>query len=99
VPDAVKIDVESGFTADVYDQINDIVNPPGNPPQGLIFHCAGPTPGGGWRIVDVWDERASFDRFFESQAQPAMAQILGEEALQAGPEPSIESWPVHNYNA
>ncbi len=61
MPEAVKIDFPPGFTADLYDQVNARVNPPDGRPEGLQFHCAGPSPSGGWRIIDVWDSRATFD--------------------------------------
>ena len=92
--DAVWIEFGPAVTAKVYDQINDRVNPPGNPPDGLVLHCAGPSPDGGWRIVDVWDSRDSFDRFFEEKVGPVVAELFGPEA--AGEPPTIVSWPIHN---
>jgi hypothetical protein len=32
------------------------------PVKGVLAHIAGPMPGG-WRVVDVWQSRAAFDRF------------------------------------
>jgi hypothetical protein len=83
--------------AEVYDQVNDRVNPPGAPPAGLVFHSAGPSTEGGLRIVDVWDSRESFDRFFGSTVTPAIAEIVGEDAMAQGEPPTITSWPLHNY--
>ena len=40
-------------------------------PRGLIFHVAGPTPNG-WQVVDVWESRADFDRFFAEKLGPAI---------------------------
>ena len=74
--DAVWIEFGSGMTADLYDQVNDRVNPPGETPDGLIFHSAGPSPDGGWRIIDVWDSRATFDRFLESRVMPTIVPRL-----------------------
>ena len=96
MPDAVKVDFGPGMTADIYDQVNARVNPPGGAPDGLIFHAAGPSPNGGWRVIDVWDSRATFERFLETSVMPAVAEILGPEALAAGPPPTIEIWPLHN---
>ena|SRR5207247_19002 len=98
MPDAVWIEFAGGMNAELYDHVNDRVNPAGNPPPGLIFHSAGPSPDGGWRIVDVWDSRATFDRFLESRVMPAIAELVAEEALAQGGSPKIESWPIHNYN-
>jgi hypothetical protein len=32
------------------------------PVKGLLAHIAGPMPGG-WRVIDVWQSRAAFNRF------------------------------------
>jgi len=40
-------------------------------PRGLIFHVAGPTDRG-WQVVDVWESRADFDRFFAERLGPAI---------------------------
>ena len=96
MPDAVLIDFAPGMTAELYDQINGRVNPPDGHPEGLLFHCAGPSPDGGWRIIDVWDSRATFDRFLETKVMPTVAELIGPEAVAQGPPPRIESWPMHN---
>jgi hypothetical protein len=97
MPDAVWIEFGTGMDAALYDQVNPRVNPTGNPPPGLIFHSAGPSPDGGWRIIDVWDSRATCDRFPQEKVMPALVDIAGEAAAQ-GPPPQITSWPLHNYN-
>ena len=96
--DAVLIEFKGGMDQQLYDQVNGRVNPPGNPPEGLIFHSSGPSPDGGWRIVDVWESRATFDRFFDEQVRPTIVELVGEEALSQGPPPEITDWPVHNHN-
>ena len=98
MPEAVWLEFPKGLDAALYDQVNDRVNPPGSPPPGLIFQSAGPSPDGGWRIVDVWDSRETFDRFLESRVMPAFSDIVGPEALAQGDPPKITSWPVHNDN-
>jgi hypothetical protein len=95
--DAVWIEFASGMGPELYDQVNNRVNPPGAPPPGLIFHVAGPSPDGGWRIFDVWDARATFDSFFESKVVPTVAELIGAEALAQGEPPKIVSWPVYNF--
>ncbi len=95
--DAIWIEFAAGgMDAELYDQVNARVNPPDQPPAGLMFHSAGPSPDGGWRIIDVWDSRATFDSFLESRVMPAVAEIVGEEAAAQGDMPRIVSWPVHN---
>ena len=98
MPDAVWIEFAPGMNAELYDQVNDRVNPADDRPAGLLFHSAGRSPAGGWRIIDVWDSRATFDRFLESRVMPTIAELVGKEALAQGEPPKIESWPIHNYN-
>jgi hypothetical protein len=86
-----------GMGPDEYNAVNDKINPPGNPPAGLIFHSAGPSPAGGWRIVDVWESRDHFDRFQESLIMPTMAEVIGEEQMQQAGPPEITEWSVHNF--
>ncbi len=96
MPDAVLIDFAPGMTAELYDQINDRVNPPSGRPEGLLFHSAGPSPDGGWRIIDVWDSHETFRAFLQEKVMPTVAEILGPEAASEGPPPRIETWPLHN---
>jgi hypothetical protein len=96
---AVMLEFQGTMDADLYDQVNGRVNPPGNPPEGLIFHTSGPSPDGGWRIVDVWESRDTFDRFFAEKVQPTIVELVGAEAMQQGSPPEITDWELHNHNA
>jgi hypothetical protein len=60
-------------------------------PAGGIFHVAGPSPNGGWRVIEVWESEEEAERFFRERFVPAL-QALGLE----GPPPPREFWPVHN---
>jgi hypothetical protein len=60
-------------------------------PAGGIFHLAGPSPNGGWRVIEVWDSEEAANRFFREQFIPALKAIGFE-----GPPPPREFWPVHN---
>jgi hypothetical protein len=60
-------------------------------PAGGIFHVAGPSPKGGWRVIEVWESEEEANRFFQERFFPAL-QELGI----AGPPPTREFWPVHN---
>jgi hypothetical protein len=55
-------------------------------PPGQIFHVAGPIEGG-WRVIDVWETRADFDRFAEETLKPAMG----------GQAPTPKEFPVHAF--
>jgi hypothetical protein len=60
-------------------------------PAGGIFHIAGPSPNGGWRVIEVWESEDEANRFLQTQFFPALRE-LGLD----GPLPSREFWPVHN---
>jgi hypothetical protein len=60
-------------------------------PAGGIFHVAGPSPGGGWRVIEVWESEEAAEAFFRERFLPAL-KSLGHE----GPAPRRELWPVHN---
>lgn len=52
------------------------------PPEGLIVHTAGLTPGGSFRVVDVWESRDHIEAFFGDVLLPAARTVLG-----ASPDP------------
>lgn len=79
-------------TQEQYDAVNAEMGVEQDPPEGLIFHSAGPLEGGGWNVIDFWESREHFDRFQEERLGPAI-QSLGDDAL--GP-PSIKEFPVYN---
>jgi hypothetical protein len=58
-------------------------------PAGGIFHIAGPSPNGGWRVVEVWESEEDADRFFRQQFIPALREA-GVRRL-----PRRELWTVH----
>jgi hypothetical protein len=60
-------------------------------PAGGIFHLAGPSPNGGWRVVEVWESEEEANRFFQQRFVPAL-----EDLGLAGAPPRREFWPVHN---
>ncbi len=59
-------------------------------PAGGIFHIAGPSPNGGWRVIEVFESEEEANRFFQERFVPAL-QELGLD----GPPPPREFWPVH----
>jgi hypothetical protein len=81
-----------GGTQEQYDAVHRQIGVDDNPPEGLIFHAAGPIEGG-WGIIDFWESREHFDRFQGARLGPAI-QELGEGAFQ-GP-PDIKEFPVHH---
>jgi hypothetical protein len=60
-------------------------------PAGGIFHVAGPSPNGGWRVIEIWESEEEMNRFFQERFIPALRAVGA-----AGPPPPREVWPVHN---
>lgn len=48
------------------------------PVRGLLAHIAGPVPGG-WRVVDVWQSRAAFNKFGK-KLKPVLKKVGLERA-------------------
>jgi heme-degrading monooxygenase HmoA len=80
-------------TEEQYEAVNAQMGVEADPPEGLIFHAAWPTEGD-WNVIDFWESREHFDRFFEGKLGPAI-QELGDRAPQG--EPYIKEFPVHNF--
>jgi hypothetical protein len=81
-----------GGTQEMYDAVErnmgDMEN---DPPEGLIFHSAGPIEEG-WGIIDFWESRDHFDRFSESRLGPAIAELDQPPENEA----DIKEFPVHH---
>jgi hypothetical protein len=60
-----------------------------NLPDGGLFHVAGPSPSGGWRVVEVWESEEKADKFDQETLLPLLQQVGVER-----PEP--QTWQVHN---
>ena len=60
-------------------------------PAGGILHVAGPSPNGGWRVVEVFESEEDAGRFLKERFGPAL-----EAVGFAGGRPQPQFWPVHN---
>lgn len=85
---AMMVDNPEG-SQEVYDKIRAQLGL--EKPAGGIFHVAGPSPNGGWRVIEVWESEEEANRFFQERLVPAL-EALGL----SGPPPQRELWPVHN---
>lgn len=85
----IRLKLEGG-TAELVDRVNEVIDPAGNPPDGLLFHASGPVDGG-WGVLDFWESREHFDRFAAERIGPAMAEVGATAA------PEIHEFPVHEY--
>ena len=77
-----------------YDQINEKMNVPQEPIEGCIAHSAGQSPDG-WRIVDFWESREHFDRFFQERLAPAIKELTGQDPTE-GAMPDVQQWELHS---
>jgi hypothetical protein len=87
---AMMVD-NNGGTQEIYDRVRERLGL--EKPAGGIFHAAGPSPDGGWRVIEVWDSEEDAKRFVKERLLPAF------EAVGAAPPPPPQFWPVHNYMA
>ena len=53
---------------------------------------AGPSPNGGWRVIEVWESVEEASRFLKEQFGPAL-----KAGGFTGRPPEPQFWPVHNY--
>jgi hypothetical protein len=80
-----------GFTEQQYEAVLRELNLGGHLAPGGVLHCAGPMEeAAGWRVFDVWESQADFDRFRREKLDAAMRKIGAEMA------PRVITWPVHN---
>jgi hypothetical protein len=63
-----------GQTQEQYEQLMKLVGLEANPPEGGLFHVAGPMPGG-WRVVDIWESEEAFERFAGERLMPAVQRV------------------------
>lgn len=82
----------AGGTQEQYEAVNAQMNAEAEPPDGLIFHAAGPIEDG-WGIIDFWESRGQFDSFLAGRLAEAI-EALGDRGM-PGP-PDIKEFPVHN---
>ena len=66
-----------GFDQAAYEQVNAElgINPDsgeGDWPAGLHTHLAGPTEGGGWIVIEVWESQEDQDAFMQSRLGGAL---------------------------
>lgn len=89
---AMMVDNPRG-SKEIYDQVRKELGLEDRPAGG-IFHAAGPSPNGGWRVIEVWESEEDAQRFVRERLMPAF-----EAVGVPGPPPEPEMWPVHNYMA
>jgi hypothetical protein len=86
---AMMVDNPEG-SQEIYDKVRERLGL--EKPAGGIFHVAGPSPNGGWRVIEVWESEEEAERFLNDRLLPALEAVGGP----APPTPP-QFWPVHNY--
>jgi hypothetical protein len=89
VPIAMLVD-NSQASQEIYDKVRDQIGL--DKPAGGMVHVAGPSPNGGWRVIELWESEEDARRFLKERLGPAL-----QAAGVSGPPPQPQFWPVHNY--
>jgi hypothetical protein len=58
-----------GQTLPGYDQMIDALAPIYRSTAGFLLHASHPVEGG-WRVIDVWQSKAEFERFYAQHVAP-----------------------------
>jgi hypothetical protein len=59
-----------GLTEDVYAGMMGQLMPVLRASKGFVSHAGGPSPSGGWRVVEIWESEADGDAFFDTAVKP-----------------------------
>jgi hypothetical protein len=87
---AMMVDNPEG-SREIYDSVRERLGL--EKPAGGILHVAGPSPNGGWRVIEVWESEQDAKRFVQERLLPAF------QATGAPAPPAPQLWPVHSYMA
>src|SRR5688572_23554431 len=75
-----------------YDEISRRLQESGAiPPEGCSLHCAGWT-GNGFRIIEIWETPAQFERFLQDHVMPLVMEVSAQDAR----EPVVTSYELHS---
>ena len=74
------------LTEDVYAGMVGQLMAPMRASKGFISHAGGPSPSGGWRVVEVWESEADSENWFNSGVKPN---------LPPGVVPDRKYHPIH----
>lgn len=85
-----------GMGAEQYDAVNEKLNTEGEPPEGLILHCAGELDGR-FQVFDIWEQREHHDRFADGRLREAIIAVVGEEAYAELPDAERVQTEIHSY--
>jgi len=58
------------LTEEIYSGMIGQMTPLMRASKGFISHAGGPSPAGGWRVVEVWDSEEDGQSWFEQNVKP-----------------------------
>jgi heme-degrading monooxygenase HmoA len=58
------------LSGELYDSMLEQMKPRLQAAPGFIAHSGGPSPNGGWRVVELWDSEADGQTWFEENVRP-----------------------------
>ena len=58
------------LTEEIYAGMIDQMAPLMRAHKGFISHAAGPSPDGGWRVVETWESEADGQAWFDDNVKP-----------------------------
>ena len=74
-----------GSSQEEADRFKDLLHDKLKQAPGFIFHADGPVDSG-WQVVDAWESREDFDRWYETEVKPNLRE--GQD--QGGPPNIVE---------
>ncbi len=77
-----------------YDSVSERLNADADPPAGLIVHTAGFTGTGIFRIADVWESEADWERFRDGRLAEALQPM--RESGEGAPPSAEYSYELHH---
>jgi hypothetical protein len=60
------------LTEEIYGGMLEQMRPVLQAAEGFIAHSGGPSPSGGWRVVEMWDSEDEAQRWFDENVKPAL---------------------------
>jgi hypothetical protein len=62
------------LTQEVYEGMIGGLKPVLQSSQGFISHAGGPSPNGGWRVVEMWDSEEESEAWFQANVKPNLPE-------------------------
>jgi len=66
----VLLIAETNLTEEVYAGIAGQMTPRIRAAKGFICHAGGPSPAGGWRVVEIWESEEDGQNWFDHNVKP-----------------------------